>query len=147
MKTISQFASDRTFTVSADHSVRSVARYMSQSKVGAVPVLEGGRVVGIFSERDLMTRVVAAGRDPDATRVEEVMTREVAVAEAGEPYGAALKRMQQVGCRHLPVVKDDRLIGMVSLRDLLQVEMNEITEEVRMMQSYVFFIPPGSGNA
>ncbi len=147
MKTISQVASDQTFTVKTDQSVRSVARYMSESGVGAVPVIEGGRVVGIFSERDLMTRVVAAGLDPDATCVEEVMTRDIAVAEVDEPYEVALKRMQQVGCRHLPVVKDGKLVGMVSLRDLLQVEVEEITQEVRMMESYVFFMPPGSGNA
>ncbi|OGP85361.1 MAG: hypothetical protein A2Y95_02505 [Deltaproteobacteria bacterium RBG_13_65_10] len=147
MKMISQVASHRTFTVTSDQSVRSVAKYMSESGVGAVPVIEGGRVVGIFSERDLMKRVVSPGLDTEATRVQDVMTRDVVIAEPGESYEVALKRMQQFGCRHLPVVDKGNLVGMVSLRDLLQVELEEITQEVKMMESYVFYMPPGTGNS
>ena len=145
---IAEIACDHpTFTVRCGQSVREVVQYMSEVAVGAMPVVDGGRIVGIFSERDLMTRVVAAGRDPDATKVEDVMTTDVVLAEAGEPYLASLKKMQKAGCRHLPVVKDGRLVGMVSLRDLLQVEVKEKEEEVKLMTSYMYSLPPGSGNA
>ena len=145
---VAQIASDHpTFTVKQGQSVLEVVRYMSEMGVGAMPVIDQGRVVGIFSERDLMSRVVAAGRDPDATRVEEVMSTDLVLAEAGEPYLTSLKKMQKAGCRHLPVVKDGKLVGMVSLRDLLQVEVKEKEEEVKLMTSYMYSLPPGSGNA
>ena len=148
MKCIVDIASDHpTFTACQGQSVREVVQYMSELGVGAMPVVDSGKVVGIFSERDLMTRIVAAGRDPDRTRVEEVMTIDLVLAEAGEPYLVSLSKMQKAGCRHLPVVKDGILVGMVSLRDLLQVEVEEKEEEVKMIVSYMNSLPPGSGTA
>ena len=148
MKYIVDIASDHpTFTAPTGQSVRQVVQYMSEMGVGAMPVINDGKVVGIFTERDLMTRVVAAGLNPDRTQVESVMTTDLVLAEAGEPYLVSLHKMQQAGCRHLPVVKDGKLIGMVSLRDLLQVEVDEKDEEVKMIVSYMYSLPPGSGSA
>jgi len=148
MKYIVDIASDHpTFTAHQGQSVREVVQYMSKLGVGAMPIVDSGKVVGIFSERDLMSRVVAAGRDPDRTRVEDVMTTDLVLAEAGEPYLVSLSKMQKAGCRHLPVVKDGILVGMVSLRDLLQVEVEEKEEEVKMIVSYMYSLPPGSGTA
>jgi len=148
MKYIVDIASDHpTFTAPIGQSVREVVRYMSEVGVGAMPVVDGGKVTGIFTERDLMTRVVAAGLDPDRTPVESVMTTDLVLAEAGEPYLVSLQKMQKAGCRHLPVVQDGILVGMVSLRDLLQVEVEEKDEEVKMIVSYMCSLPPGSGSA
>ena len=123
--------------------VRDVARQMTAWNVGAVAVVEGGRLVGVFSERDLMTRVVAEGLDPETTAVASVMTRDLVVGDAGEDVPVALAKMHSVNCRHLPVVADGSLVGMISLRDLMQVDgettrqrANFLTELVRHSPDY-----------
>jgi CBS domain-containing protein len=110
--------------------------------VGAVSVLDGSRLVGILSERDVMSRVVAPQLDPDRTRVGEVMTKDLVVAQSGESHEEGLRKMKQAGCRHLPVVDGDRLVGMVSQRDLLQIDLSEKDEEIRWLNAYIHFIPP-----
>jgi len=143
MKTIGGLVSGREiFHVRSDHSVRDACRYMTDRRVGAVSVLDGSRLVGILSERDVMGRVVARELDPDRTRVGEVMTKDLVVAQAGESHEDGLRKMKQAGCRHLPVVEGDRLVGMVSQRDLLQIDLSEKDEEIRWLNAYIHFIPP-----
>jgi CBS domain-containing protein len=143
MKTIGSLVADRDiYHLSADLSVRDASRYMTERRVGAVSVLEGSRLVGILSERDIMARVVAKGLDPDRTRVGDVMTRDLVVANAGDTHEDGLRKMKQAGCRHLPVVEGDRLVGMVAQRDLLQIDLTEKDEEIRWLNAYIHFIPP-----
>lgn len=118
-------------------TVLEAAHTMCDGRVGAIPVLEGERLVGIFSERDLMTRVVVAGRDPATTKVESVMTHEVVTAGLEESVDSCLDKMQRAGCRHLPVVEGDRVIAMLSMRDLLRDEIEEQTEEIRHLRAYI----------
>jgi CBS domain-containing protein len=143
MKTIGGLVSGREiYHVRSDHSVREACRYMTERRVGAVSVLDGSRLVGILSERDVMGRVVARDLDPDRTHVGEVMTRDLVVAQSSESHEDGLRKMKQAGCRHLPVVEDDRLVGMVAQRDLLQVDLSEKDEEIRWLNAYIHFIPP-----
>jgi CBS domain-containing protein len=143
MKTIGALVGGRElFHVVSDMTIREVAAYMTERRVGAVAVLEGTRLSGIVSERDIMGRVVARGASPDTTRVKDVMTRELVVAHSGDTHEDGLRRMKQAGCRHLPVVEGDRLVGMVSQRDLLQVDLTEKDEEIRWLNAYIHFIPP-----
>ena len=128
--------------VQAQASVFDAAEFMTKHGIGAVPVLEEGRLVGVFSERDLMTRVVVPGRDPRRTLIAEVMTRDLVVADPGDTYENAIAKMAQRGCRHLPVVQGERLLGFLSLRDLLQVEIQEQADTLAMMTHYVQYIPP-----
>jgi len=121
--------------------VIDVAVAMSEGRVGAIPIIEGERLVGIFSERDLMTRVVVAGRDPHRTRVEAVMTHKVVVAAIDEPVERCLEKMQRAGCRHLPVVQDGRVIAMLSMRDLMRDELEEQEQEIRSLRSYIHQVP------
>ena len=130
--------------VEADQSVLEVASYMTRRVIGAVPVLEGGRVVGMFTERDLMTRVVVPGKDPSQVLVKEVMTRDVVIAHPDERYTDCIEKMRKVHCRHLPVVEDGRLLGTVSLRDLLAVNLEERESELRYLTEYVQSVPPGT---
>ena len=125
-----------------DQTVREASRYMTERRVGAVSVVEGNRLVGVLSERDVMGRVVAPGLDPDRTRVGDVMTRDPVLADAADSHEDGLRRMKQAGCRHLPVVDGDRLLGMVAQRDLLQVDLTEKDEEIRWLNAYIHFIPP-----
>jgi CBS domain-containing protein len=122
--------------------VLDVLRRMTQAKVGAVTVLDGEKLVGVFSERDLMTRVVVPGLDPATTRVAEVMSREVVTAELREPREQCLEKMQRHGCRHLPVMAGGRVIAMLSMRDLLRDEIEEQVEEIRHLRAYVHQTPP-----
>jgi CBS domain-containing protein len=144
MKTIGALVAGRKelFLLAPEQSVREAARYMTERRVGAVCVLEGSRLVGVVSERDIMGRVVAQGLDLDRTSVGEVMTRDLAVAQASESHEDGLRRMKQAGCRHLPVVEGDKLVGMVAQRDLLQVDLSEKDEEIRWLNAYIHFIPP-----
>ncbi len=125
----------------SSESVRKVAQRMSEKKVGAVAVLAAGKLVGIFSERDLMTRVVARGLNPDETSVQEVMTRSIVVAEPVEDIDSALQKMNSIGCRHLPVVEEGNLVGMISLRDLLVVEDEEHREKASFLSELVTYSP------
>ena len=125
---------------SSEH-VREVARRMSNENVGAVAVLEGGRLVGIFSERDVMARVVAEGLDPDKTMISNVMTKDIVVADPRDSVDSALAKMHSVGCRHLPIVKDGNLVGMLSIRDLLEVDDEDNTNRVRFLRELVTYSP------
>src|SRR5687767_2764032 len=132
-----------TYFVGANETVREVARYMSERRVGAVAVLDGQRVAGIVSERDIMSKVVAKALDPAKTKVSEVMSRELLVASPEDSYEEAARKMRQAGIRHLPVVENGRLLGMISQRDLLQVDLSAKDEEIRWLNAYIHFIPPG----
>ncbi len=145
MFSLREFFKDRElYYVVPDASVFDAARFMAERNIGAACVLEADRLVGIVSERDMMNRVIAAGRDPKATRVRDVMTSKPVVVEAGETHEKCLKVMQQAKIRHLPVIDDDRLLGVISLRDLLQVDLDEKLEEIKLMQDYIHYVPPST---
>jgi CBS domain-containing protein len=127
--------------VTSSDSVRDVARRMTDRNVGAVAVLDDGKLVGVFSERDLMTRVVAAGLDPDQTAVENVMTRNVVVAAPRDDINSAMQKMHSLGCRHLPVVDGGTLLGMLSIRDLLMVDDHDQREKAAFLKELVTYSP------
>jgi CBS domain-containing protein len=127
--------------VDPGQSVRSVARMMSDRNVGAVAVLDSGTLVGVFSERDIMTRVVAPGLNPESTAIAKVMTRDLVVGNPNDDVDAALQKMHAVGCRHLPVVDDGKLIGMISIRDLLQVDDDTNRARATFLKELVTYSP------
>ncbi len=135
------------FTVQRDATVAEAVQLMTTHNVGIVTVLEGDRLIGVFSERDVVRRVVAAGRDPARTRVGDVMTTELVVAEADEDYQSAMRKMDQANIRHLPVVSGGRLLSMISIRDLMRVEIMDKGEEIRYLKEYLYHVPPGSSDA
>ena len=114
------------------------ARTMVEAKVGALLVLDPRRApLGIFTERDLMMRVVVARRDPAAVSLQEVMTRNLFVSSPEERVTEVAHAMQERHIRHLPVVEDGRVIGMLSLRDLLRAHLTEEHEEVEVLRAYI----------
>jgi CBS domain-containing protein len=128
---------NETHTITADQSVLEAAREMVASNIGAVPVLRDGELVGIFSERDIMKRVVAAGRDPARTRVSEVMTADPLTVDIREGIEHCMMLMKEHGFRHLPICDGKKLKGIVSLRDILLRDLTEKDEEVRIMRAYI----------
>jgi CBS domain-containing protein len=114
--------------------VRAAAKAMAERRVGSVMVVEGGRLVGIFTERDALSRVLAAGLDPDATPLEQVMTSKLITITPDRPLVFALHLMQDYAFRHLPVVDNGRPIGVVSIRDALGSEIIRLEREERVKQ-------------
>ncbi len=124
-------------SVQPGQSVHEAAVIMADSGIGAVPVVEGDQLVGIFSQRDLLTRVVVPGLDPSATRVSEVMTRDVITADVGDRTDPCAEKMLARRCRHLPVTSGGKVIAMLSLRDVLSDELEERDEEIRNLRAYI----------
>ena len=112
-------------------SVARAAKLMADKNVGAIMVVEDKRLVGIFTERDAVFRVVAQGLDPRATRLDEVMTRSPRTVTPEESFGRALLLMHEGGFRHVPVVKDGEPVGIVSSRSALDPEMEEFVSETQ----------------
>ena|SRR4026207_2210496 len=143
MKTARELFSGQDLTViSKEQTVYDAACLMAEKKIGAVPVVEGGRVVGIFSERDIMNRVVARNLNPQKTSIEQVMTKELIVGTPEENIPQILSRMKQANIRHLPIIEEDKLVGIISFRDLLQADIREKDEEIKIMTAYIHYIPP-----
>jgi len=122
-------------------TVLEVARLMVQHNIGAVPVLHEGLLAGIFSERDLMSRVVVGGKDPARTLVSQVMTEDPLTVAPNDPLENCMTLMKRHGFRHLPVCSGRELKGVVSLRDILLHDLDEKDDEVRMMRAYLHSTP------
>jgi CBS domain-containing protein len=121
---------------SAGTTVREAARAMCERQVGAALITRDGVLEGIFTERDVLHRIVAAGRDPDSTRLRDVMTKNPDTIEPDEFAVEALRRMTTRGYRHLPVVEDGRLVGIVSRRDFLGEELAVLDDEIGHLQRF-----------
>jgi CBS domain-containing protein len=145
MKTLGSIVKDAKrdlFCIPIDYTAYDAARYMADHNIGAVTVVDGERVTGLFSERDLMRRVIAQGRDPRDVRVGDVMTTDLIIANPHESYEDAIAKMQTARCRHLPVLEGQQFVGLVSLRDLLKVDADEKAEEIRLLNTYINYVPP-----
>ena len=106
-------------TAAPHETVAEVAKRMSSNRVGAVLLVEGNTLRGLFSERDLLTRVVQANRDPAQTKVADVATRDVVTIDANAPVKDVLQIFREKKFRHLPVVRDSHPVGILSTRDFL----------------------------
>ncbi|SRR6266568_4410744 len=130
-------AGRETFYVQSNMTAKDAAQYMAEKNVGAVPVLEGSALVGVLSERDLVRRILMAGRDWSTTKVNEVMTPDPLTVTTAEDLQECMVLMKRHGFRHLPVSDDGQLHGFVSMRDLLLHDLDEKEIEMRMMRSYI----------
>ena len=116
--------------------VSKAAKLMAAKNVGAIMVVEDDRLVGIFTERDVVFRVVARGLDAQATRLADVMTRAPHTVEPDKPFGYALLVMQEKGFRHLPVIQDGKPVGIVSSRSAMDPELEEFVSEAERRLHY-----------
>ena len=119
-------------------TVLEAAEFMASRNIGAVCVLdEADQLRGIFSERDLLNRVVVRRLDPASVPIRDVMSEPRAVIDCADTPHEALERMEKVGSRHLPVVDGDRFIGMLSMRDIMRVEISDQGAELRLLHDYI----------
>jgi CBS domain-containing protein len=130
-----------TYQADIGQTVLETVRAMVERNIGAVPVLHDGQLAGIFSERDLMKRVVAEGRDPRSTSLAEVMTDDPLTISLNEELGNCMSVMRRNNFRHLPVCHEGKLVAMVSLRDILLQDLTDKDDEVRMMRAYIHCVP------
>jgi len=130
------------FAVRRDATVAEAVRTMSQKNVGIVVVLDNDRLVGVFSERDVVRRVIDKGLDPTRTTVDEVMTHDLVVADEQQECQSAMRTMDQANIRHLPVVRGQQVVSMLSMRDLMRVDMERMGEELRFLNEYLYTVPP-----
>jgi len=130
-----------TYRADGTQTVLEVVQAMVTRNIGAVPIMRDGLLVGIFSERDLMKRVVAEARDPQVTRLEEVMTENPLTVSPTETPENCMLLMRRHGFRHLPICDGKQLLGVISLRDLLLHDLTEKDYEVRMMRAYIQATP------
>ena len=138
MATIRDLINNRTIHyIQPTQTVFEAASYMVDRNVGAVPVLDDTKLVGIFSERDIMRRVVTEGRNPLTTRIADVMSTDLHTVTPSSSSEEAMCMMQSHAVRHLPVCEGRTLVGFLSLRDLLRCHLDEKSGEAEMMRAYI----------
>ena len=123
--------------IQPQQTVTEAAIYMVDANVGAAPVLEGTELVGIFSERDIMSKIVTKDRDPRSTRIADVMSTVLQTVTPEASCEEAMLMMQTYGIRHLPVCEGKTLVGFLSLRDLMRQTLDEKSGEADMMREYI----------
>lgn len=119
-------------------TVRQAARLMRDKKIAAVLVMEGERLVGILTERDMTVRVVAAGLDAETTQAREIMTSDPDTLAPDDTASDAIRMMKSRNYRHLPVVEAGRVVGMVSVRDLYAVYNGELEQDLKDRNAYIY---------
>src|SRR5689334_17588512 len=140
MKTIGDLIRGRSFHSAASHqTVFETARYMAEQNIGAVPVIDNNRLLGIFSERDIIKRVIVPARDVHSTTIKEVMTTGLVVAQIDEEVTKVLEKMEANHCRHMPVMSGERVLGFLSLRDLLFADIEEKDAQVQQLNHYIHY--------
>ena len=140
MKTVSDLLRakpQRHVSVRPDASVLDAIKVLAQEDIGAATVMEGERLAGIFSERDYTRKVILQGRSSSSTRVEEIMTRNVIVVTPRTRTRECMQLMTEKQIRHLPVVDDERVIGMVSIRDIVSDIIADQDFTIEQLEHYI----------
>jgi len=129
----------QVFSIGRDATVMDAALLMNEHKIGAMVVTEGNRVIGMFTERDVLRRIVGEKRNPDETTIDEVMTRDIVCCPPDIDLKDVRAVMMQRRIRHIPVVDDDRhLIGMISIGDLNAYRLDSNEQTIHFLQEYLY---------
>lgn len=134
MKTVSEMLNDHreVYNLHPDQNVLSAAQFMRAKNVGAMAVLKNNVLLGIVSERDMLNKVLSPGVDPRDVFVGQIMSDHITTVSPDETWEECLSKMRTENCRHLPVVKNGHLMGMISLREVLGIE------EAEWMDAYLW---------
>ncbi len=144
VKTLMNTKKDSTnYTVDCNDTVLKALEVMTNANIGAVLVTEGGKITGIFTERDYIRKGELMGRSAKTTPVKDVMTEKMVTVTTDTSMDACMALMKQYNIRHLPVVENDKLIGIVSMRDVVAVLMAERDSTIKGLENYIL----GSGFA
>lgn len=124
-------------SLSPSSLVSAAAELMAERHIGSVVITENTELVGIFTERDLLNRVVARGLDPRTTPLSVVMTTDISTIDVNDGVDACFGIMQRRGCRHLPIVENGKLVGIVSIRNVLDWIIHDLEIERDMLRQYI----------
>ncbi|MFQ5430604.1 MAG: CBS domain-containing protein [Phycisphaerae bacterium] len=124
-------------TIGPDSTVHEAATVMNNHRIGALMVMDGEQIAGIFTERDVLNRVVAKREDPDATKVRQVMTVKIACCTRDMTLEACRTVMATHKIRHLPVVEDGKLLGLISSGDIFARRLHEHEETIKYLHEYM----------
>lgn len=125
------------WSLTPDMTVLDALKAMAEHNVGAMPVLDGNRLLGVFSERDYARKIILRGRHSNQTPVRDVMTREVVTVTMDTPLDHCMRLMSEQHIRHLPVVEDGRLVSHFSIRDLMQWVIDTQKQQINHLQDYI----------
>ncbi|SDN47843.1 CBS domain-containing protein [Pseudomonas jinjuensis] len=141
MKTVAQLLkakqNQQVHTVASDQMVLDALRVMADWNVGALPVVDGDQVVGVISERDYARKIVLLGRSSIGTPVSAIMSTPVITVDSKQSVGTCMTIMTERHLRHLPVVEDGRLLGLLSIGDLVKEAIAEQTDLIRQLEQYI----------
>jgi len=145
MPTIRSILADKRalFWINADDTVSQAAHTMVEHNVGALPVLEEGRLVGVFSERDLMKKVIVESKNPEMVLVSDVMSTQLVTADINDDHQTCLQKMNTAKCRHLPIIEGNTLVAFLSARDLMKAEVEGKDSEIQVLKDMIYYVPPG----
>jgi CBS domain-containing protein len=129
------------FMVQKTAMVSEAVHLMADHNVGIVIVMDGTKLAGVLSERDVISRVLHQGLVPASTPIGDVMTACVITAEADMDYESAMRTMDDSGIRHLLVTSGERMLSMISIRDLMRAVIHDKNEEVQHLREYLYQVP------
>jgi CBS domain-containing protein len=139
MENIKEILSNREiYTIIKGTTIRDTVYYMAEKKVGLVPVMEEGKLVGVFSERDLVKRVIAQNKSLDETKVEDVMSTNLVIADVGEASESVLAKMKEANTRHILIIENEKLVGVLAMRDLLELDLSAAKRTVEVLNNYIY---------
>ena len=140
MKSLKEIlGSKNILTVKTGSNIYDVTCLMAKHNIGLVPVLgDDGKLLGVFSERDLVRRVVAQGLDLKKTSIDDVMTKDLLVADINQSHEQCLMKMKDKGTRHILIVEKEKLIGILSIKDLLEIDIKDQKETIEVLNNYIY---------
>jgi CBS domain-containing protein len=139
MENIKEILAQRElFTVTKEATIKDVVFYMAEKSVGLVPIMDSGKLVGVFSERDLVKRVIAKNRNLDETKVEDVMSTKLIIADMNEANESVLAKMKEANTRHILIIENEKLIGVLAMRDLLELDLSACKMTVEVLNNYIY---------
>ena len=139
MENIKELLTNReVYTVKKGTNIKDAINYMAEKRVGLVPVMDDGKLVGVFSERDLVQRVISKNKSLEETKVEDVMSTKLLIAETHEPNESVLAKMKEANTRHILIIEEEKLIGVLSMRDLLELDLSVCKTTVEVLNNYIY---------
>jgi len=139
MESIKELLSKRElYTVNIGTTIKDVVYYMAEKGIGLVPIMESGKLIGVFSERDLVKRVIAKNKNLDETKVENEMSTNLVLADVNEANESVLAKMKEANTRHILIIENDKLFGVLSMRDLLELDLSVCKTTVEVLNNYIY---------
>lgn len=140
MKSVKEMLESRKpLTVKSGSKIYDIVCFMAEHNIGLVPVLgDDGKLLGVFSERDLVKRVIAKGLDLHTSVVDNVMSTDLLLADINETHEQCLKKMHERGTRHILIIDNEKLVGILAMRDLLELDIKVQKETIEVLHKYIY---------